>query len=308
MKKFALIGLLVLMGWNTNAQEATAPKPDTLWETGGLTALNFTQTSFTNWAGGGESSISASGIVNLFADYKKGKVSWDNTLDLALGALNQSWDGWAKTDDRVELNSKLGKYAFKNWDYYGMLTVRTNLFPGYDEPLSDTRVKIADLFAPGYLLLSIGLDYKPSKNFYMLISPITGKSTIVTSPSLSNAGAFGVDPGESIRNEFGGFVKFMYKTDLMKNVGFLAKVDFFTNYAENPGNIDVNGEMLLSFKVNKYISGSLSVLVVYDDDVQTALDRNDDDVLDGFGPRTQIKEVFGLGFSYKFPQPPAKKE
>ena len=45
---------------------------DTLryWKKGGLVGINFTQSSFTNWAAGGENALSATALVNLFANYK----------------------------------------------------------------------------------------------------------------------------------------------------------------------------------------------------------------------------------------------
>src|SRR6218665_1983184 len=54
---------------------------------GGLLGLNFTQSSFTNWAAGGENAISATALVNLFANFKRNKTTWENNLDLAYGLL-----------------------------------------------------------------------------------------------------------------------------------------------------------------------------------------------------------------------------
>ncbi|HRY99858.1 MAG TPA: hypothetical protein P5550_12450, partial [Bacteroidales bacterium] len=107
-------------------------------------------------------------------------------------------------------------------------------------------------------------------------------------------GAYGVDPGENLRSEFGGFVKVAFKTDLMENVNFQTKADFFSNYLNNPQNIDVNWEVLIAMKVNKFITANLSTQLLYDDDINI-VDKNGD-----IGPRTQFKEIFGIGFAYKF--------
>jgi hypothetical protein len=74
----------------------------------------------------------------------------------------------------------------------------------------------------------------------------------------------------------------------------------FSDYLENPQNIDASWEVLISMKVNKYISTTLSTHLLYDDDIDIAVDTNNDGITDRFVPRTQFKEVLGVGFSYKF--------
>ena len=79
----------------------------------------------------------------------------------------------------------------------------------------------------------------------------------------------------------------------------------FSNYLNNPQNIDVNWETLIQFKVNKYISATLSTHLIYDDDIDIAV-FDDAGEQTGKGPRLQFKEVLGIGFAYKFPDPTAK--
>ena len=82
-RKAILFTLLVVMCQMTYAQN------DTIWRTGGLLSVNFNQVSLSNWAGGGENSLALNGLANLFAKYKKGKVAWDNNLDLGYGIVKQ---------------------------------------------------------------------------------------------------------------------------------------------------------------------------------------------------------------------------
>ncbi len=53
---------------------------DTLWKTGGLVNVNFSQVYLSNWAGGGQNAISTQGILSLFANYSK--VSSHGTIPL----------------------------------------------------------------------------------------------------------------------------------------------------------------------------------------------------------------------------------
>jgi len=87
---------------------------------------------------------------------------------------------------------------------------------------------------------------------------------------------------------------------LMENVKLTTKADFFANYLQNAGNIDVNWETLIAMKINKFLTASLSTHLIYDDDINIAVDRNDDGINDGNGPRIQFKEVLSLGLSYQF--------
>ena len=86
----------------------------------------------------------------------------------------------------------------------------------------------------------------------------------------------------------------------MENVVFQTKLDLFSNYLNKPQNIDVSWETLLSMKVNKFISATLSTHLLYDDDIKIAVDTDDDGVTDKTGPRIQFKEVLAVGFSLIF--------
>ena len=176
------------------------------WKRGGVFALNLSQTSLTNWAAGGQNSFAVNGMLSTFANYKRGKTVWVNSLDLGYGLLKQGGTGYRKTDDKFDLLSKYGYEAFKNFYYAALLNFKTQMAPGYK--YSDAgRELISDLFAPAYLLAALGLDYKPSDHFSAFIAPLTGKITFVNNKQLSDAGAFGVTPGKKSLSEFGGYLR-----------------------------------------------------------------------------------------------------
>jgi len=309
---------MALISLRANAQTETSK--DTSWKTGGVLDLKFTQVALTNWAGGGQNSIAMNTFVGLFANFKREKLSWNNSLDLAYGVFNQSKSPyWAKNDDRIELNSKFGRFAWKNWDYTGFVSFRTQFAPGYKDPLVPDKLKvtISDFLAPAYVQFGIGMDYKPSENFNVLMAPISGKITIVNNQTLADQGSFGVDvdkdaaglpipgTGHKTRSEFGGTIIVLYKVKLTENINLKARVDLFTNYLNNPQNVDVNGELLLTMKISKYISASINTLLIYDDDVNITRQVEGTDAVTGLpntktGPITQFKEIFGIGFNYKF--------
>lgn len=310
MKRFIIITLLAVflsvIHSGVMAQSDTT-KP---WKAGGVTSLMLTQVALSNWAAGGQNSISGSAMVSLFANYHQKRSQWDNTLELGYGLLKQGKAGIIKSDDKIDFSSKYGQYAFKHWYYSAMLNFKTQFAQGFNYP--NDSVMISDFMAPAYLIVALGMDYKPADYFTLLIAPLTGRMTFVNNQTLANRGAFGVDPavyddlgslitaGKKTRSEFGGYVKAAVKYDIIKNITLQAKLDLFSNYLKNAQNIDVNGELLLAMKVNEFISANVTVNVVYDDDVRISIDDNKDGVTDRTGPRTQFKEVLGVGFSYKF--------
>lgn len=288
--------------------------PDTIkngWRTGGVVSLNFTQVSLTNWAAGGNNSISLNGIASLYANLKKGNSTWDNSLDLGYGLLKQDEEGVRKTDDKLDFMSKYGQKAFNHWYYAGLVNFKSQMAPGYNYP--DDSTVISRFLAPGYILGAIGMDYKPSDAFTLFISPLTTKMTIVADEKLANAGAFGVDAatydettgkiitkGKMLRSEYGGYLRAILNKEVMKNIKLITKLELFSDYLEHPDHIDVNWEVLLALKVNDYISATVFTQLIYDHDIDIAVDENNDGVIDAFGPRVQFKEVLGIGFTYKF--------
>ncbi len=324
MKKITLsFALLLTLSIAANAQEdkaqrdaaaaamqakTAADSTGKIWTKGGNIQLNMSQVSLTNWSAGGFSSVSGIAQFNAFANRKKGRFAWDNSVALAYGLLAQDGQDAVKTDDRIELNTKYGYELKKSWYLAALGQFKTQFTEGKDAA-SGTR--ISDFMAPGYLILGLGVDYKPNDHFSAFVSPATAKITFVNDQALADAGAFGVDPatydevtglmtasGKNSLFEFGGYVKLMYTHDLAKNINFLTRADFFSNYLKDPQNVDVNWETLFTFKVNDWFAATLSTLLIYDHDTQI-MKPWEDTPLQYVGKGTQFKETIGLGIMLK---------
>jgi hypothetical protein len=310
----ALLVLLSILGAVTYGQVTEGEKnlrtqvADTTqgWKNGGVFALNLAQTSLTNWAAGGQNSVAVNGLFSVFANLTKDKSRWDNSLDIGYGLLKQGKEGFRKTDDKIDFLSKYGREAFKNFYYAALLNFKTQMAPGYNYP--NDSVKISNLFAPAYLLLAVGLDYKPNAYFSAFVAPLTAKFTFVLDDTLSAHEAFGVPKNEKLKSEVGGYIRVIYtkndfKAEFLKNVSFTTKIDLFSNYADKPQNIDVSWETQLTMKVNKYIAVNLNTHLMYDDNIKVSFDKNNDGTIaagESVGSKIQFKEIFGVGFSYKF--------
>jgi hypothetical protein len=323
MKKIIFAALVFIASVTSFAQTPDTAKPAPNWTKGGIASLNFTQSSFTNWAAGGENAISASAITSLFANYKKGNWTWDNNIDLAYGMLKSGNTKFRKNEDKIDFTSKLGRYAFYNhWYYTGLVNFKSQFDNGYNLP--DDSTVVSHFLAPGYVIGAIGLDYKSKDNsFNVFISPVTSRTTIVNDQRLANAGAYGVQAakydtvygvyqmveyGNKVRYEFGGYLKLTFKKEIFKNVTYGTKLELFSNYLDRPQNIDVLWENILAMKVNKFITASITTNMIYDHDIPVPVKRNINGVeVPGTGPRLQFKQVLAIGLSYKFGNGAVKK-
>ncbi len=266
------------------AQDTTAGP----WKYGGTVGINFSQVGLKNWSAGGENSLALNGLVTLFANYKSGKNAWDNTLELGYGVVKQGDIGTRKSDDKMALTSKYGRQANAHWSYSGLVDFRTQFAKGYN--YGPPKVKISQFMAPAYVTLAAGAEWKPNDHTFALISPVTGKMTIVTDKGFSKARAFGVDSGKTVRAELGWLINASHKRTLMQGIDFQSKLNLFASY-EDLKHIDVIWDNNLIMKVNKFVSSSVTTQLLYDNDIKDAKSGK---------AKWQFKEVLAVGLLYTF--------
>ena len=317
MKKIStLIALTIAL--STQAQDTPAAKKDTTyWKKSGFFGVNASQTQLSNWQGGGQNNVAINSIFNMQLEYKKAKHCWLTKVDAQYGLIRTGTaPSFRKNIDQLFVLSKYNIDAFsKYWFYVAQADYRTQFAPGYNFDVASNIVgqAVSDFNSPGYTQLAFGLDYKPTNYFSATFAPLAGKITMVNRQYLADAGAFGVekatyDPngvlishGKKMRTEFGGRVILKFKKDIFKNVNLDSYLDLFSNYSNNPGNIDVVFNNLLTFKINKYFTANVICQMLYDDDVtvkrSSSLYKPEDNIN---GPRLQVISTFAIGFGYKF--------
>ena len=307
MKKTLLVGMLCGVGGLVNAQETSDTSVIRHWTSKTIFGVNGSQSSFVNWAAGGRNNVTALGFADASIKYEKYDMKWTNDLKFALGGLRYidssgKADGLQKTDDRIDIASTFGLKFKQHWFYTATAGFKTQSLDGFAFP--NDSVPISRWLAPAYINMSIGIEYAPSEAFNMYLSPIAGKITLVKDETLANAGAFGVDKaeydglgnvitkGKQVRYEFGSFLRLKFQKEIMKNIEMKTKAEFFSNYLNNPQNVDMNVENIFAFKVNKWFSASIQWNLIYDDDIKSV------DRFGNTGPRLQFKSVLGLGIAY----------
>lgn len=293
MKKVLFSIVITSLALTLSAQEDTTVVEGP-WKSGGMATLSFSQVSLTNWAQGGESSYAINLLSAFNLNYAGDNTTWDNLVDVGYGIQKIGEKDPGKTDDHLELLSKYGYKTSGNWYLSGMLNFKTQFTKGFQ--FTDAgNVLISDFLSPGYILLAVGMEYKPSDAFFFSASPVGGKVTLVMNDSLSTVGSFGVEAGKTSRSEFGGTVKIGVNKEVMKNVTLTSTLDLFSNYIDSPLNIDISWKAMVNMKVNEILSANISTHLIYDDDI---------DYIDpegaSQGPKVQFKEILGIGLSVKF--------
>lgn len=275
------------------------------WHRSGTISVLANQSAFSNWVAGGVNNVAGNASVVYDANYKKGNFTWDNRIALAYGLTKNENEKLQKTDDRIELNTLVGKKAWGNWSYSFFANFKTQFTDGFDYNNDAERdYAVSGLFKPAYITFGPGMMWKKSDDLKFNFAPLTSKMTIVSgdvnilNPAYDSSVAgsqrflsskdveiYGVEAGKNLRYELGFYAAGYYKTTLMENVTMENILALYSNYLEDPQNFDVDYTMNLGMKINKFLSTMLTVQMIYDDNAYKGL---------------QVREVFGVGVTANF--------
>lgn len=302
MRKLLFTILLVSLGFTAFGQEEENDTIKEGWSKSGSIALLFNQSAFNaEWTGGGTSNIAGNISLTYDIHYKKNKISWDNKVIADYGLTKIKGDEFErKTNDRLELNSIVGYQIQESlWSYSFFTNFRTQFAKGYefDESTNPiTRTETTRFMSPGYLQFGPGFLWKKNDNLHVNIAPATSRFIFVNS-RFTDVGTdplvieaynqnpyFGVDANETMRFEFGASVSAFAKFEIMENVSMENSLNLYSNYLEDPQNVDIDYTMNMAMKINDILSANLVFQAIYDDNA-----------VKGF----QIREVFGLGINFK---------
>lgn len=262
--------------------------------------------------------MSGTTYISFSALYANGDYTVEHQVNMGYGMLRSQDKKYKKTEDKLDVTSTFSYKARGKWNYSSLVNFRTQFTNGYKYPNDSTVV--STFMAPAYLTASLGMQFKPSASFSLFISPASGKFIFVLDQALANAGAFGVTKavylndtskvitqlGKNIKPEFGFNINAFLKREVLTNVSLESRLILNNNYLDenhmNRWNIDVNWEALLNFTINKYLSSSIRMNMIYDHNIKIAEYEYIDNakVKVGEGPRTQFKESFGIGLNYRF--------
>jgi Protein of unknown function (DUF3078) len=292
-----VLALLVLI--LPTYSQAQIVKPDTLshWKKKLVFNLNINQAAFSsNWKSGGVNSIGLNGLFNYQANYSKGKISWDNQIDMLYGFVNNSGQGYRKTLDRIFLDTKYGYKLSEKWGLFSSLNFLSQFAEGnkYEKDVNgvEQSILISDFFAPAFITSAWGLEYHPVAYFNVRIAPFSPRMTIVTDPerfipSVDPVSPYGVTPPDETRLEWLAFqLAADFNKDIAPNLNLKWRYLMFANYETlELKTIDHRLELMLNAKVNKFITVGLGGILLYDFDQDSG---------------AQFSQVFNLGFAFSY--------
>ncbi|HEX2919926.1 MAG TPA: DUF3078 domain-containing protein [Bacteroidales bacterium] len=287
----------------------------------------FSQSSLSNWVKGGENSISSALDITGYADYNKPelKLSSSNFARLKLGFMASGGEAIRKNLDLLETNSKLNHKAFGKFDFSAFMLIKTQIAPGKqysevtDPVTSESRevaTTVSKFLNPATITLGLGLDYKPDKETSISFSPLSYKGTFVTDAGKITADSlvsgkidqtrYGIEPGKKSKNEPGASLMVSKISHPFENLTLTNRLQLFTNYLNNPQNIDVDWEMIAVYNLNWFTDLRFNTHLIFDDDTRTVVMDGKKPVLleDGITQkktaRIQFKEMFGVSLVFRF--------
>ncbi|NPA37773.1 MAG: DUF3078 domain-containing protein [Chlorobi bacterium] len=259
----------------------------TPWVYEGIESVQLSQVFLSNWAKGGQSSMSVLSDLRIKAIYKRDKYTWENYAIHKIGFVGQQETESRINDDLIELNTKFGLNASEKWYYSGFTNFKTQFFNGYSRTDVDKEVPISGFMSPAYLTFAVGMDYKIKEhNFSLMISPLTSTLTMVLDTAKVDPDRYQIPEGKKVLMLNGGSITntFMWKIneDFLLRSNLSAFYEYFAKTDESK-QVHFDWEAILDMKINVWLSARILTHLRYF--------SNESDNL-------QFKENLSLSFRY----------
>lgn len=261
-------------------------------------SLQFSQAYISpNWYQGGNNNLNM--LANIYYNVKLNpkyhpNLLFESTMQYKLGiysAPDDSLRNYSVSEDLLQLNVTFGIKAFKHWYYSLTGQFKTQILNSYES--NSYKMKSAFL-SPSELTLGLGMTYniankKRRITFDASIAPLSFNMRTCTQPNNILAhDAYGIDPDKKYVIEIGSSAEAKMNWQLAKNITWLSRVFFFTDY----GYAYADWENTLSMQINNFLSTQIYVHARYD----TSTPQSDN----VHWHNLQLKEILSFGVSYKF--------
>ncbi|SMO77947.1 Protein of unknown function [Saccharicrinis carchari] len=253
------------------------------WTFSGVENIQLSQAYLSNWTKGGENSIALQSDLLLRANYKKEKVEWENYARHKVGILNSESYPVQVNTDQIVANSKYGLKASKKWYYSFVFDFTSQLFNGYNNKKRESI--ISGFMSPAYFTFAVGMDYKQSKNFTLLLSPLTSKITYVKDTAKVDPGRYKIDKGKKVAYDTGASLNNHFNWQISTELNLKYKLDVFVGYFDKDPVTQVDWEVIFDMRINQHLSTRISPQLRYF--------KNE-------SLKVQFREHFAINFSYKF--------
>lgn len=283
------------------------------WKFGGIGGVTFNQAGFKNWAPGGTNSFAVLANARIFADFKKKNhlLQMWGAAEYGLQFVKGDQYKFRKNADRWEIFAKYGYRIHKPLYVAAYTNLRSQFANSYN--YTDTAKYLISTFASPLIFESaIGFDYVPNKFFSLFFSPLAAKVTFVANNEVAALNSFGNVFPSKIKNELGAVLIATYKQDFWKqNISILSVFKAYKNYLRSNAdpfdaslpkeskshyrkNIDIDWQTTLGFKVNKFLSASVFMHLIWDNDITFPIEGSDLKT-----SKVQFRDVIGIGLVYQ---------
>lgn len=266
------------------------------WITDFTASLQFSQAYISpNWYQGGTRNLNmiAQALYNVKLNQKlHPKLMFEATVQYKLG-MNSAPDDTVRSynisEDLFQANAKFGLKALKRWYYSSTLAFKTQLFNSYP---SNSRTMRAAFMSPGELNVGVGMTYhyeNPKKTVALNVSlsPLSWNLRTCINRKLDPV-SMSIDNGHRSINEFGSNAEVTFSWKIAYNIHYYTRLFSFTDYEY----IQADWEHTLSFDITRFLSTQIYCHMRYDSNTPPCDDSN--------WKKFQLKEIFSLGFIYKF--------
>jgi hypothetical protein len=281
MKRLLLLPLLLSSLTSIGQESEKDTISEQQWKIHGRFDFIFNQSSFSNWSSGGENTVAGNININYDFNYKKKNINWDSRILAAYGSSYVGEKGYRKTDDRFEFNSILGIKVNNYWFISFIGNFKAQFTKGYDYK-KEPEVLVSNFLSPAYLTFGPGLLWKKSDDLNFNIALATARYTFVDDLF---SGQYGVKEGRNTAFSLGFNLSGYYKFMLMTNIEMENILTVYSDYLADVGNIDIDYQINIRFKVNKHIKMHMTFHTIIDDNASS---------------RIQFRQLFGLGLNYSF--------
>jgi hypothetical protein len=275
------------------------------WDYEFLSSFSLSENFISNWANGGETSISSLLDVKGQAKYtnKEANIEWTGNVRLKYGSNVSEEYGLRTNTDMLELDSKYNKELRKKTDFSALFHMKNQIAKGYNYP--NDSIPISKFLNPTTFTIGVGVEYKPLKKTSINFSVLSYKNTFVLDTVNIDQTIHGIEKNKRAKQEMGGQILINNELRLFDDMKINNSLRLFSNYLNTPGNIDVEWEIDLEKQLSLYFTILLNIHMIYDDDIRfPKLDENGDSILLADGsekkiPKLQFKQFLGLTFLIK---------
>jgi hypothetical protein len=269
------------------------------WTKSGEHSLQINQNQYSNnWYAGGNSNYSVINYHKISLNYKKDKISWNNTIEWKLNFQKTPADtlhNLSISEDYLRTYSVVGLSFSKKWSYTITNEIKTPLFRNYK---TNTATPIAGLLSPLVINTGVGLNYSLTQNskvdkyrkltLSLDLSPLSINYTYVGDDAVDETN-FGVDTLKKANIDIGSTYNANLSYSFNRNSTISSRLKYFTSYTK----VILESENKFNFAFTRLLSLTVYLYLRYDDGVSSS---KKDDNLGYF----QYNELIGFGLSYSW--------